>query len=113
MDPVFAKCLKPLDQARPGRIEIFENRFETLRSDGLHSYQRSFDSGLSHCVQELRVLSGLHRDLGKEDRVSGEVRQTLHQLKAFTTNRLQLAQFLRVTLTFRQLQVGQRHWIEV
>lgn len=63
-------------------IEVFEDGFQALGRDGFHAYQRSFDVGTAHSIQEFAVSASFHGDLGEGHHVLRQLRKFFHQMEA-------------------------------
>src|SRR5437764_152483 len=67
-------------------IEVLVNGLQSFWSNGLNSNQRPFDVGPLHCNEELWILRGFHRDLGKEIHVSRQIGEPIHEFESLIAN---------------------------
>src|ERR1017187_1267832 len=86
MDAVLLECLQLLCQRLARIVPVLEDCLEAFWGNGLDADQSALDVGPAHCVQVLAIFACLHRDLGEEDHVFGELRQLFHQLEALRTD---------------------------
>ena len=65
MNVMLFEFAQAVGQLRPGGIEIFVNGLQAFLGNCFNPHQGASDVGLSHGIQKLRILGGLHGDLGK------------------------------------------------
>ena len=100
-------------RALPRQVEILVDVLQPRGRNRFHPDQRSLNPRRLHSVKKIGVFSRLHGDLGKENRVVRELRQSRHQLKPFCANGSQLVQPGGIFLLRGQVQIGERDRIEV
>ncbi len=113
MDAVFAEGLEAVDEGVAGAVEVLINGFESFGGYGLDAHEGASDAGVPHGVEKAGVLGGFHGDLGEEDHVVGEFRETFHEFEALFADGFELADAGLVILAFGEAEVIEGDGIEV
>ena len=113
VNTVFAEAAQPLDQRVACDVEALVDVLQAFRRHRLDADECPLDPRLVHGVQELRILAGLHRDLGEEHHVGRQRGQPAHQVEPLGSDGAQRLKRRLVRAPGGHLEIGQGHRIEV